>query len=424
MHCAIELYDAEARVARLREALQAAEKIAQSRRRPERAHYADPPVQFLPPELLSYIFSLTFEKPFHISKSRMPWLLGQVDILASTNESSRKALHGPILEDVLNRSGNTPLEASVINLTSESASILAHHASRLSELGLTCDLDNLRALKDAPEMTMLTKLSPRLTHVVLKTSLELGPNNYRYIIDILTQCLHLVSFTDGYRDNPYRISPNYVLQRRTPSSIYVFPRLTFLAIRSPLAILSYMQCPALQTFALRGSFQDDAFTETDWEDFSVFMDTSRCTLQEVAFIPENYMHAHRSAPLQKLLMFVSIIDREDNVIAFPEVQILTLKADASALLDPLPQNLWRVPVGAAMLRMARIELSMTIQGSRYDDTVDRDVKVLHEKLKGTELLQKMEILKDEGLDVSITVCVRWPVCYENLIVKESTMRCL
>ncbi|KAF9004912.1 hypothetical protein BDZ89DRAFT_604466 [Hymenopellis radicata] len=440
----------------------------------------------------------------------------------STNESSRKALHGPILEDVLNRSGNTPLEASVINLTSESASILAHHASRLSELGLTCDLDNLRALKDAPEMTMLTKLclttrhydensepvhfdiaskAPRLTHVVLKTKcvfvnvphfiilpwsqityleLELGPTNYRYIIDILSQCLHLVSFTDGCRDNPYRISPNYVLQRRTPSSIYVFPRLTFLAIRSPLAILSYLQCPALQTFALRGSFQDDAFTETDWEDFHAFMDTSQCTLQEVAFIPENYMHAHRSAHLQKLLMFVSyvprveidisaspliglkgIIDREDNVIAFPEVQILTLKANAS-LLDPKPQHLsgpvlqqnvedelivavesrWRVPVGAPMLRMARIELSMTIRGSRYDDTVDRDVKVLHEKLKGTELLQKMEILKDEGLDVSITVCVRWPVyvfcilpfmrvlilfparCYENLIVKESTMRCL
>ncbi|KAF9022604.1 hypothetical protein BDZ89DRAFT_1115431 [Hymenopellis radicata] len=405
----------------------------------------NPPVQSLPPEILSYIFSLTFEKPFRIFKSRMPWLLGQVcrhwravvsqnpslwNSFVCESSSQKASIHGRILEEVLNRSGNTPLEVFVFSLTPESASILAHHASRLSELRLTCDLDNLRALKDAPEMTMLTKLclttrhyyehsepvhfdiaskAPRLTHVVLKAKnvfanvphcillpwsqithleLELGPDNYHYIIDILSQCQNLVSFTGSYQDNPYRISPNSVLQRRTPSSIYVFPRLTFLAIRSPLVILSYMQCPALQTFALRVSFQNDAFTETDWEDFRAFMDRSRlCSLQELYLVPEDDPKnpATFSAPLREFLTFVShvsrlvldvpyaglagIIDRAEGVLAFPELQMLTLRADATAFLNfpfvqhwlTLQQHVenvlirtvesrWRVPEGTMRIR--------------------------------------------------------------------------
>ncbi|KAF9022622.1 hypothetical protein BDZ89DRAFT_1070564 [Hymenopellis radicata] len=369
-----ELYDAEARVARLRETLHAAAQNHAHAKGVLNAHVMlNPPVQSLPPEILSYIFSLTFEKPFRIFESRMPWRLGQVcrhwRALACQTPSlwnsfagqysSRRAFHEPILEEVLNRSGNTPLHVSlkVVGLTLRCTSVLARHASRLSELQVTCCFEALYAFKAAPEMSILTKLclttdridhldpnsgliyfniaskAPRLTHVVLnvvfvsvdlprvlllpwsqitRLELELGTNNYQYIIDILSQCLNLVSFRDSYRDNPYTVSTPYLLPRRTsPSSIYVFPRLTFLTIRSPLAILSYMQCPALQTFALLGSFEDDEFTETDWKDFRAFMDTSRCTLQEVAFIPENNMHDQRrfSAHLQKVLTFVSRVPR-------------------------------------------------------------------------------------------------------------------
>ncbi|KAF9018103.1 hypothetical protein BDZ89DRAFT_358758 [Hymenopellis radicata] len=162
-----ELYDAEARVARLRETLQAAEQKHAKAEGVLNTHIMlNPPVQYLPPEILSYIFSLTFEKPFHIFRSRLPWLLGQVcrhwRVVAWQNpslwnsfvdessptkwQSSRKALHGPILEDVLNRSGNAPLTVFLDGNTitwPERASILAHHASHLSELRLTCDLRSL-----------------------------------------------------------------------------------------------------------------------------------------------------------------------------------------------------------------------------------------------------------------------------------------
>ncbi|KAF9022617.1 hypothetical protein BDZ89DRAFT_1070554 [Hymenopellis radicata] len=515
-----ELYDAEARVARLREALQAAEQTHAKAEGVLNAHIMlNPPVQSLPPELLSYIFSLTCEKPFHIFKARMPWLLGQVcrhwravawqsPSLLVGRDSLRRDFHGPILEEVLNRSGNIPLEVSLVNPTPGSASILARHASRLSELQMICRFDTLRAFKDAPEMSILTKLcliastdgetisdsepvyfdvaskAPRLTHIILDAALVsvnlprvillpwpqithlelvLGYYNYQYIIDILSQCRNLVSFTDSYREGPRGSGPvTYTLRRQTPHSIYIFPRLTFLAIRSPLAILSYMQCPALQTFALRGLFQHIGFIDTDWVDFRAFMDRSRCTLQEVRLIPEDDLNNSTffAAPLQKFLAFVShvprveidfahspmgrkgIMNREDNVITFPELQVLTLKANAWVFLpvgvQPLSglmhqqhvedeligavESRWRVPEGAVRIRMARLELSMMIRGLRYDDFEDPVVKVLYEKLKGTKLLKKMKILKDEGLDVSVVVCVRWS--YRDLIVKECTMRCL
>ncbi|KAF9019615.1 hypothetical protein BDZ89DRAFT_1072861 [Hymenopellis radicata] len=510
-----ELYDAEARVARLREALQAAEQTHAKVKGVLDAHVMlNPPVQSLPPEILSYIFSLSFEKPFRIFESRMLWRLGQVcrhwRALArqttslwnsfAGRDSLRRDFYGSILEEVLNRSGDTPLHVSLDGLTLRSARMLARHASRLSELQVKCSFDILSAFKAAPEMSILTKLclnvdhifephsgrvyfdiafkAPRLTYVVLnvvfvsvdlpralllpwpqitRLELELGTNNYQYIIDILSQCLNLVSFTDSYRHNPHRVSTPYLLQRRTPSSIYVFPRLTFLAVCSPLAILSYMQCPALQTFALGGFFQHTGFIDTDWMNLRAFLDRSRCTLQEVRLIPEDDLNNSTffSAPLQKFLAFVShvqrveidssslpnvgwkgIINREDNVIAFPELQVLTLKANAWVFLDSGVQSLWglphqqhvedeligavesrwRVPDGAVRIRMARIELSMEID---FEDPV---VKVLYEKLKGTKLLKKMKILKDEGLDVSVVLCVRW--CYHDLIVKESTMKCL
>ncbi|KAF9018102.1 hypothetical protein BDZ89DRAFT_1074240 [Hymenopellis radicata] len=138
---------------------------------------------------------------------------------------------------------------------------------------------------------------------------------------------------------------------------------------------------------------------------------------------------------------IGIMYREDNVIAFPELQVLTLKANASVFLDESPWGLklkrqqqiqdevigavessWRVPEGATRIRKAIIELSRTIQGLRHDDFEDPDVKVLYEKLNGTKLLKKMKILKDEGLDVSVVFCVRWSS--DDWIVKESTMRCL
>ncbi|KAF9018083.1 hypothetical protein BDZ89DRAFT_1165383 [Hymenopellis radicata] len=513
----VELYDAEARVACLRNALQAAEQNHAKAEGVLNAHIMlNPPVQYLPPEILSYIFSLTFGKPFRIFESRMPWRLGQVcrhwRAVAWQSpglwnsfvggDSSRKAFNGPILEEVLNRSGNSPLEVSLVDLMPRSASMLAQRASRLSELQLKCYFGTLYALKDAPEMSILTKLSlialtaetvsgpvlfdivskaPRLTHVVLNvvlvydklprvillpwpqiTHLELvlGSFNYQYIIDILSQCRNLVSFTDSYREGSHGRGPvTYTLRRQTPPSIYIFPRLTFLAIRSPLAILSYMQCPALQTFALQGLFQHTEFIDTDWVDFRAFMDRSRCTLQEVRLNEGDLNNStFFSAPLKKFLAFVShvpgveiglrysphigwkgIINREENVIAFPELQVLTLKVNAWGFLDVREQGLsgitlqqhvedeligaiesrWRVPEGAVRIRMARIEFSMPIRGLRYEAP---DVKVLYQKLKGSKLLKKMEIFKDEGLDVSVVVCVRW--CYHDLIVKESTMKCL
>ncbi|KAF9018081.1 hypothetical protein BDZ89DRAFT_1074211 [Hymenopellis radicata] len=487
----VELYDAEARVARLREALQAAEQTHAKAEGVLNAHIMlNPPVQSLPPEILSYIFSLTCEKPFHIFKARMPWLLGQVCrhwralALWQTpslwnsfvgRDSLRRDFHGPILEEVLNRSGNTPLEVSLVDLTPSSASMLSQHASRLSELQVTCCFKTLYVLKDAPEMSILTKLclkveniyepdsgrvcfdiaskAPRLTHIILDAALVsinlprvillpwpqithlelvLGYYNYQYIIDILSQCRNLVSFTDSYREGPRPVT--YTLRRQTPPSIYIFPRLTFLAIRSPLVILSYMQCPALQTFALRGLFQHSGFIDTDWVDFRAFMDRSRCTLQEVRLIEGDLNNStFFSAPLQEFLAFVShvprveidfahspmsrkgIINREDNVITFPELQHVE-----DELIEAV-ESRWRVPEGAVRIGMARIALSMKIRGLRYDDFEDPDVKV-YEKLKGTKLLKKMKILKDEGLDVSVVVCVRWS--YRDLIVKECTMKCL
>ncbi|KAF9018076.1 hypothetical protein BDZ89DRAFT_1074200, partial [Hymenopellis radicata] len=419
-------------------------------------------------------------------------------------EILRERLSWPILEEVLNRSGNSPLEVSLVDLTPRSASMLAQHASRLSELRLTCGFDTLRALKDAPEMSMLTKLcltpehfdedpepvhfdiaskAPRLTHVVLDATrvfvdvprfillpwpqithldLELGYGNYHYIIDILSQCQNLVSFTDSSEEDAHADGE---LEHRTraPPAICVFPRLIFLSISGPLTVLSYMQCPALQTFALPGFSQCTRFTETDLAHFRAFVDRSRCTLQEVCLIPEDDLSNPTTfSPLQGFLSFVShvprveidfahspighkgIMYREDNVIAFPELQVLTLKANASVFLDAGDQSLWGlklkrqqhiqdevigavesswwVPEGAPRIRKARIELSRTIQSLRHDHFEDPDVKVLYEKLKGTKLLKKMKILKDEGLDVSVVFCVQWSS--HDWIVKESTMRCL
>ncbi|KAF9018093.1 hypothetical protein BDZ89DRAFT_358514 [Hymenopellis radicata] len=433
------------------------------------------PVQSLPPEILSYIFSLTFEKPFHIFRSRLPWLLGQVcrhwRAVAWQNpslwnlfvgeESSREVFYGPILEEVLNRSGNTHLAVSLVNSTAGSASILARHASRLSEVRLVCDFETLRALKDAPEMSMLTKLcltpeyydedpepvpfdiaskAPRLTHVVLDATsafvnvprfillpwpqithldLELGYGDYHYIIDILSQCLNLVSFTDSSQEDAHADNE---LEHTRPA-ICVLPRLTFLAICGPLTVLSYMQCPALQTFALPGVSQCTNFTQTDWVNFRTFMDRSQCALQEVRLMADD--------DLSNFLAFVSHVPRVeidfahspmgcngimDNVIAFPELQVLTLKANASIFLDTGIHTLWG-------LEDELIGLSSTILQCLHDDFEDPDVKVLYEKLKGTKLLKKMKILKDEGLDVSIVFCVRWESSHA-WIVKESTMRCL
>ncbi|KAF8872040.1 hypothetical protein CPB85DRAFT_1204264, partial [Mucidula mucida] len=75
------LYDVEARVARLRQSLQAAEQHLAQAKRVLNAHaMLNSPVESLPPEILLYIFSLSFEKPFSIfeAEPQMPWLLGQV----------------------------------------------------------------------------------------------------------------------------------------------------------------------------------------------------------------------------------------------------------------------------------------------------------------------------------------------------------
>ncbi|KAF9019617.1 hypothetical protein BDZ89DRAFT_1072866 [Hymenopellis radicata] len=158
-----------------------------------------------------------------------------------------------------------------------------------------------------------------------------------------------------------------------------------------------MQCPALQTFALRGLFQHSGFIDTDWVDFRAFMDRSRCTLQEVRLIEGDLNNStFFSAPLQEFLAFVShvprveidfahspmgrkgIINREDNVITFPELQVLTLKANAWVFLDAWVHSLtglthqqhvedeligavesrWRVPEGAVRIGMARIAFSI------------------------------------------------------------------
>ncbi|KAF9004913.1 hypothetical protein BDZ89DRAFT_1080305 [Hymenopellis radicata] len=432
----------------------------------------------------------------------MPWLLGQVcrhwrAVALQTpslwdsfvgGDSSQKVFHWPILEDVLSRSGNSPLEVSLVGLTPGSAGVLARHASRLRELQVTCSFDGLYAFEDAPEMSILTNLcliasttktiyenspvyfdiaskAPRLTHVFLNAAvtvhitllrivllpwpqithleLELGYNNYyKCILPILSQCQNL------------RPPGEYFLRGPTPPSIYVFPRLTFLAIRSSLTILSCMQCPALRTFALRGVLQCGEFIEKDWLDFRAFMDRSRCTLQEVRLIPEDnrYQPAIFSAPLEEFLTFVSHVPRlvidhtrapytmglpgtldrvagVPGVVAFPELQMLTLKAEATALLKLLPvwagltlqqdvekvlirsvESRWRVPEGAMRIKTVRIELAVMIRYDGivdYEDPEDLDVKKLHAMLGHTELLRRMKIFKDEGLDVSVVVCEHW-----------------
>lgn len=108
----------------------------------------------------------------------MPWLLGQVcrhwRAIARQNTglwssfvgeiSLSNVFHGPILDDVLKQSGNTSLQVSLVNLVSSSASTLAQHSSRLSGLQLNCHFDSLRAFKDAPEMSRLTKLCLRASY--------------------------------------------------------------------------------------------------------------------------------------------------------------------------------------------------------------------------------------------------------------------
>ncbi|KAF8900769.1 hypothetical protein CPB85DRAFT_1439338 [Mucidula mucida] len=328
------------------------------------------PIESLPTEILSYIFLLTFKKPFNIfaAKPCMPWLLGQVcrhwrvlawqtptlwNLFKGRDNVLRKVCYEPKLEEVLNRLGNSALHVSLDNLMPSRARTLARHVSRLLELEVRCWFATLYALRAAPEMSMLTRLSvnveptdnvphpervnfdiaskaPRLTHVDLKLifvsidiprvfllpwpqithlKLDLGTNNYHYIYHILSQCRNLVSFTDTCRDNFYQASDPYLLP--TPSSIYVFAHLTFLEIRSSLAVLSCMQCPALRMFTLRGASEDVELTETDWEDFRAFVERSRCTLQKVTFIPEHYMRhqSENSAPLRKLLSFVSHVPK-------------------------------------------------------------------------------------------------------------------
>ncbi|KAF9018108.1 hypothetical protein BDZ89DRAFT_1140261 [Hymenopellis radicata] len=242
----------------------------------------NPPVQYLPPEILSYILSLTFEKPFHIFRSRMPWLLGQVcrhwRAVAWQNPSlwhsflgedfSRKAFHGPILEEVLNRSGKSPLEVSLVDLMPRRASILAQHASRLSELRLACGFEHFDQDSE-PFYFDLASKAPRLTHVVLDATWDTAT-----IIISLTSYPNartLCPFTDSSRENAH-IDGELEHRRRTPPAICVFPRLTFLAICGPLTVLSYMQCPALQTFALPGFSQCTRFIETDLVHFPCVRD--------------------------------------------------------------------------------------------------------------------------------------------------------
>ncbi|KAF8869549.1 hypothetical protein CPB85DRAFT_1570120 [Mucidula mucida] len=365
-----ELYDVEARVARLRQSLQVAEQHLATAKRVLNAHVMlNSPVESLPPEILLYIFSLSFEKPFSIfeAEPQMPWLLGQVcrhwralawqtptlwNLFEGRDHIVYNDYYGTRLEEVLNRSGNSALRVSLEGLAPNRARILARHAPRLLELELRCWFETLSEFKDAPELSILTKLSltvqyaydttpperepfdivskaPRLTHVgltfhvpvdvprvfvlpwlqITHLELDLGTHNYHHIYHILSQCRNLVSFTDIFRDNPYRLSTPYLLP--TPSSIYIFAHLTFLKIRSSLAVLSCMQCPALRMFTLRGASEDVELTETDCEDFRVFMERSRCTLQKVTFIPEHYMRHENeySAPLRKLLSFVSHVPK-------------------------------------------------------------------------------------------------------------------
>ncbi len=289
----------------------------------------------------------------------MPWLLGQVcrqwralawetptlwNSFEGRDHIVYNDYYGMRLEEVLNRSGNSALRVSLEGLAPSRARILARHASRLLALKLRCWFETLSEFRDAPELSILTKLSltvqyaydttpperepfdiaskaPRLTHVgltfhvstdiprvfllpwpqITHLKLELGSNNYHHIFHILSQCRSLVSFTDCYQGS----DPSLL---QIPFSIYVFPLLAFLDIRSPLVVLPYMQCPALQTIKLRGAPRNVELTETDWEDFRAFVDRSRCTLQEVTFIPEYSMGNKSSkypAPLQKLLSFVS-----------------------------------------------------------------------------------------------------------------------
>ncbi|KAF8888434.1 hypothetical protein CPB85DRAFT_1459396 [Mucidula mucida] len=151
-----ELYDVEARVARLRQSLQAAEQSYANAKRVLDAHVMlNSPLESLPTEILSYIFSLTFKKPFPIFevKARMPWLLGQVcrkwralawqtptlwNLFKGRDNVLRKVCYEPKLEEVLNRLGNSALHVSLDNLMPSCARTLARHMSCLLELEVRC----------------------------------------------------------------------------------------------------------------------------------------------------------------------------------------------------------------------------------------------------------------------------------------------
>ncbi|KAF8870250.1 hypothetical protein CPB85DRAFT_1355138 [Mucidula mucida] len=154
-----ELYDVEARVARLRQSLQAAKQhLAQAKR------------------VLNAHVMLNSPKPFSIfeAEPQMPWLLGQVcrhwralawqtptlwNSFEGRDHIVYNDYYGTRLEEVLNRSGNSALRVSLEGLAPNRARILARHAPRLLELELRCWFETLSEFKDAPELSILTKLS-------------------------------------------------------------------------------------------------------------------------------------------------------------------------------------------------------------------------------------------------------------------------
>ncbi|KAF9016044.1 hypothetical protein BDZ89DRAFT_416848 [Hymenopellis radicata] len=479
-----DLYDVESRVEHLRAALAAAELDRDKVLDFMNVHTRlNPPIHGLPPEILSLIFSFTFNPPFRVFDSRAsgPWLLGKVcgtwrkvawetptlwksfvlccedgrdldldQALLGLADTFRKDL----LQQALTRSGQTPLTVVLETYGNDATyiQILTQHLPRVTELRVSGRLTNFRAFGDAPPMALLAKLNmsvhgtgfaqsddepetssksyfdlastaPQLTHVVLNiegrfpvlqtirlpwpqlTHLHLQQCDLTDMIHILALCPHLVSLIDSSINNV----ENSIVDNRI-----TLPHLTFISTGIPLLILPYLTCPALEVFALKGYFDD--FSDTDSEKFGAFVGRSRFRLQEVRLTPEDssalsaafrlfiasFSHVPRLeidvsdlAPFD--MVFAALkCNTSDQVIVFPELQVFTVRLSATSFMS---LN------GRSSMQMRVEETLIEVVESRWRvgkiKTVGIKEEELHTKLLDTELVKRMRVLKDDGLDVSV-----------------------
>ncbi|KAF9022582.1 hypothetical protein BDZ89DRAFT_1070517 [Hymenopellis radicata] len=289
----------------------------------------------------------------------MPWLLGQIPNLWDSF-----VFHWPILEDV-----------SLVGLTPGSA-------------GVTCSFDGLYAFEDAPEMSILTKLC-----LIASTAKTIYENSPVYF-DIAAKAPRLTTrFPQCCGHRPYQFTTHFGVQQY---------------YKCILPILSQCQnlVDNLGEYFVRGptppcSMSSRALHSSPYAAPSPSCHVCNAPLSERlrfgAFcnVASSSKRTDHDAPYRRCASSPRTIEWRVCPVCFCQF------GRGSTLQQDVEKSRWRVPEGAMRIKTVRIELAVMIHPE------DLDVKKLHAMLGHTELLRRMKIFKDEGLDVSVVVCEHW-----------------